>query len=41
MHWKTALYLGLGVTLGIAVNAMIAGVVNPVLASVKLSVSLT
>ena len=41
MHWKTVAFLGVGVVLGIAVNGMIAGVVNPVLASVKLSVSLT
>lgn len=39
MHWKTALYLGLGVALGLALNTTIAGFANPLLASVKLSVA--
>jgi hypothetical protein len=39
MHWKTALYLGLGVALGLALNNTISGFVNPVLAQAKLSVA--
>ena len=38
MH-KTFWYTALGVALGLALNNTIAGFVNPLLASVKLSVS--
>lgn len=41
MHLKTALYLGLGVFAGLALNNTIAGFINPILASVKLSVAVS
>lgn len=39
MHWKTAMYLGIGVTIGLALNNTIGGFVNPLLTSLKLSVA--
>jgi hypothetical protein len=39
MHWKTAMYLGIGVALGLALNNTIGGFANPLLANLKLSVA--
>lgn len=39
MNWKAALWTGVGVALGLAINSMIAGAVDPLLANVGLSVS--
>jgi hypothetical protein len=40
MNWKVLFYLGLGVFAAIALNNTIAGFANPLLSSLKLSVSL-
>ena len=39
--YKTWFYVGLGIIAGMAINNQIASVLDPVLANVKLSVSLT
>ena len=39
MHVKTAVYLGVGVLLGLALNATLTSFLDPILANVKLSVA--
>ena len=39
MHLKTAVYLGVGVLLGLTLNGAISGFADPILASLKLSVN--